>query len=306
MAPNLEQVGLLKIEYLYLYEACDDEEIWATCHSALAHSSPDQRCQAAHTLLDFMRRELAVKVDYLTQSYQEGLLQRSRQRLQPPWGMDENEQVRDMVHASILFPRTRRQNDYGGDVFLSPQSGFGQYLRRSPISQGRRLRLIDTTQILKELLDRLRLHGLVEIVKESGHEEGDVPGYQINAAAMIWKAGDGKSGYHDPIRRPTQSDLGTQTNEFFVEYYRSTAKHTLGIEAREHTAQVPYEQREDREVRFRQGTLPILFCSPTMELGIDIAQLNTVNMRNVPPTPANYAQRSGRAGRSGQPALVFT
>src|SRR5437763_14494874 len=43
-----------------------------------------------------------------------------------------------------------------------------------------------------------------------------------------------------------------------------------------------------------------------MGLGVDIASLNVVNMRNVPPTPANYAQRSGRAGRSGQPALVYT
>jgi ATP-dependent helicase YprA (DUF1998 family)/very-short-patch-repair endonuclease len=308
MAPNLEQVGLLKIEYPYLFEACHDTEIWSNCHPALANASPKSRCEITSVLLDFMRRELAVKVDYLTQPYQEGLLQRSRQRLQPPWGLDENEQVRDMVHSSVLYPRARRQNDYGGDIFLSSQSGYGLYLRRSPVARehGHRLTLVETERILRELLDRLRLHGLVEVVREATPGGNDPPGYQINAAAMVWKAGDGTQGYHDPIRRPTESDQGTQANEFFVEYYRSLDQEKLGIEAREHTAQVPYAQREEREAKFREGSLPILFCSPTMELGIDIAQLNTVNMRNVPPTPANYAQRSGRAGRSGQPALVFT
>ena len=59
-----------------------------------------------------------------------------------------------------------------------------------------------------------------------------------------------------------------------------------------------------REQNEPDGFLPALFCSPTMELGVDISALNAVYLRNVPPTPANYAQRSGRAGRSGQAALV--
>ncbi|HEX8729496.1 MAG TPA: helicase-related protein, partial [Ktedonobacterales bacterium] len=109
----------------------------------------------------------------------------------------------------------------------------------------------------------------------------------------------------DPIRVPNPSDHSAEANAFFVDFYRTVAAQLRGLEAREHTAQVPYELREEREQEFRKGILPILYCSPTMELGVDISELNVVNLRNVPPTPANYAQRSGRAGRSGQPALVF-
>jgi ATP-dependent helicase YprA (DUF1998 family) len=123
---------------------------------------------------------------------------------------------------------------------------------------------------------------------------------------MVWKAGDGTRAYHDPIRQPTIGSEVARPNQFFQQFYQTVATQTAGIEAREHTAQVSYEDRQRREEAFRQGRLPILYCSPTMELGIDIAELNAVNMRNVPPTPANYAQRSGRAGRSGQPAMVFT
>ncbi len=93
---------------------------------------------------------------------------------------------------------------------------------------------------------------------------------------------------------------------FFRDLYRDAADARLDLHAAEHTAQVGSLDRQDREHDFRTGELPLLFCSPTMELGVDIASLNAVGMRNVPPTPANYAQRSGRAGRSGQQAIVVT
>src|SRR5262249_52806974 len=78
------------------------------------------------------------------------------------------------------------------------------------------------------------------------------------------------------------------------------------VETAEHTAQIKYKEREQRELAFREGALGALFCSPTMELGIDISDLQLVHLRNVPPSPASYAQRSGRAGRKGDPALIVT
>jgi len=303
LAPNLEQVALLKIDYPDLAELVRDERIWETVHPALAAADPETREEICHTLLDHIRRELAIRVDYLDRSYQERLLQRSHQHLDPPWGFDENETLKSLTNASIAFPRSRKKGDRGGNVYLSPRSRFGRYLRRSLSRYSDKLSLDDTEKIISDLLESLRRYGIV--VQADGTSEDD-PGFQLSAAAMRWCPGDGRSIAPDLLRQPTASRDAARPNEFFLNYYKEVAPHTRGIRAREHTAQVPNEVRRQREEEFRTGKLPILFCSPTMELGIDIAQLNMVNMRNVPPTPANYAQRSGRAGRSGQPALVFT
>lgn len=300
-SPNLEQCGLLTIKYLSLEEVCRDEEVWRDCHAALCAAPPETRMRVSRVLLDHMRRELAIKVDFLDQLYQESIQQQSNQRLVAPWALDENE---PKEYATILFPRGRGSDDNRSNVYLSARGGFGQYLRRGT-TFGKQLSLDDTNVIIEQLLEGLRQAGLVERVVEP-RKNDDKPGYQLPASAMIWAVGDGTQAFHDPIRVPQESSEGHRTNAFFVEFYRTTAARLQGLEAREHTAQVPNDLRMEREDAFRHGKLPILYCSPTMELGIDIAELNVVNMRNVPPTPANYAQRSGRAGRSGQPALVFS
>jgi len=96
-----------------------------------------------------------------------------------------------------------------------------------------------------------------------------------------------------------------RVNPFFRDLYRETAADLGGLEAREHTAQVESTMRQIREDAFRDGHLPLLYCSPTMELGVDIAELNAVAMRTYAHA-RQLRQRSGRAGRSGQPALVIT
>jgi very-short-patch-repair endonuclease len=302
-SPNLEQCGLLEIRYPALDELCAADDLWEGTNPHLRAASADDRKRLAKVLLDHMRRELAVKVDYLTPAYQESLVQQSSQRLIEPWAIDENE-TGAMEHASVVFPRSVTEGDYRGHVYLSWRSAFGQFAGTF-FGTGRRLTPDDKQQVIADLLRLLAVGGVVEEVQPRRTPD-DVPGYQIVADAMLWVAGDGTKPFHDLIRVRRASNETGRTNPFFVDFYRTTANTLLGMTAREHTAQVPYAEREDREQKFRAGDLPVLYCSPTMELGIDIADLNVVGLRNVPPTPANYAQRSGRAGRSGQPAIVVT
>jgi len=312
-SPNLEQCGLLEINYASLEELCESQEDWSEwenletkhpTHPALQVATPEERLNICRVLLNFMRRSLAISVDYLDDTYQQQLKQKSSQRLASPWAIDENERLE---HASTAMPRSKRENESLENVYISARGGFGRYLRKPNTfsAYGQMLKQDEVAEIIPQILDRLRIAGIVTAVT-APRDEKDFPGYQIVAASLIWTASDGSESYLDPIAIPNPPKELAKPNTYFVDFYRNLSHNLKNLEAREHTAQVPSDERQRREDSFKEAELPILFCSPTMELGIDIKQLNLVNLRNIPPTPANYAQRSGRAGRSGQPALVFS
>lgn len=74
--------------------------------------------------------------------------------------------------------------------------------------------------------------------------------------------------------------------------------------AREHSAMIGTAMREQIEDRFRDGRLNLLSCTTTMEMGVDLGDLEAIVCANVPPSISNYQQRAGRAGRRAQAAPV--
>ena len=319
-APNLEDCGLLRFAYAGLSGAdglLEETELWATGFKIALDRKTDQfvetpaplrACPSAVreellcTLLDVLRRALAIKVAVLDDAQQRDLVEKTRPRLQEDtvWSLDD---PRELVKAVVAYPRPKQRSDRSG-FFVSAYGRYGQYVRRilkdyAPPGQPFGREAVDG--VLRFLFLALKRYGIVEQVRT-----GEVPGYQINPDALRWLPGSGEARPVDRTRLLAVGEIPPEVNRYFVACYQRFIDLKCTLEAREHTAQVTAADRQEREERFREGDLPLLFCSPTMELGVDIAQLNLVNLRNIPPTPANYAQRSGRAGRSGQPALVYT
>ena len=301
--PNLEQTGLLQIRYHGLEQLAAENRRWANI-PRMAEATTETRRQVLTAFLDHLRMQLCLDADPLTPDGGRKLRQMTQNLLREPWAIEENDRLRE--YSLALLPGTPPGRQERNTISLGPRSAVVRYLRQprtwgppegppDPPEQGRAV----LTGIVNALRGQI-LHG------ETGRD-GQERGVRLMAHALRWAKGDGAPARPDPVRTRSlhlRRSETRETNRYFVNLYQHRGAALKGMLAREHTGQVRTDDRAERERQFRAGRLPALFCSPTMELGVDIRELQLVHLRNVPPTPANYAQRSGRAGRGGRPALI--
>ena len=316
--PSLKVLQLVDFRFVGLEDVANDVGSLGTVLPQPVAEHPEHRKELLRIILEAMLEGLAVNTEALDTPTLDAVAQGSRSLLRAPWAMDQQEQLRSRK-ALILKSANLKSNKKSGGEQLVIRAGhnsrIGRAVRKIP---GMNLGRDDYAQVMAGLMELMDREGLVS----RWEMEDDLHGWRLSPAAVRLVPG------------PAERQGKPMGNRYFHDLYHAVAEDLKrggsvywGLESREHTAQVDQKQRQWREWRFRYEEedckkitenraeikaagepdqfLPALFCSPTMELGVDISALNTVYLRNVPPTPANYAQRAGRAGRSGQAAVIM-
>lgn len=309
---NLEDVGLLEVQYRGLEAMSAHEETWADV-PFFDKLSPEKRYDVLLGFLDIMRKRLAIGHE----------AQINKRHFKTTVVDQLNEDV--LIHDESVWKLTGFSDDDPHRHWckrhgLSHHSTqLNKWLRRS-------LGIADTSQAGDLVLQLVRLFTQEDYLKTHtvNHYFSDAPIklWMLNPVSIIFKAR--KKTHHQRCPRcltihhfkklalctSTTCRTALEETDLSENYFRQEYTRPLGvstpIKAAEHSGQVDGDERQEIEQNFQDEEHPlnVIVCTPTMELGIDIGHLSAVTMRNIPPSPSNYAQRSGRAGRSGQASLV--
>ncbi|NHN64359.1 DEAD/DEAH box helicase [Haloarcula sp. JP-Z28] len=95
--------------------------------------------------------------------------------------------------------------------------------------------------------------------------------------------------------------------QFHQRAYRAEYSQARILIANVYLGMTDKRERRELEYLFREGNYPhFLSSGPTMELGVDIGDLDALLLYGVPPNMNAYLQRVGRAGRSSHSSLVHS
>ena len=306
--PNIEQLGLLEIGYRGLDECCRDEEEWRARHPLLGSIAPEVRFALVRELLERMRRALCIKTIYLDPNFQERMRNRSYNELKEPWGLSEDEIP--FSHAYMVpRPSARGRKPEYRTHHVSHRSAFGRKVKSTAYwgtdnpNYAEKFDESVYNNVIDDVLGVLTTYGYVE----PSELDGGRVGYRIDGSALEWRAasgdGDGDEG---------EAEGGV--NPFFRDLYENVAG-LLGsddrlfhrLEAREHTAQVESEDREERERRFRHGLaasetrglpIPVLLADYGIGRGHRDAQRRLHAERAADPGQLRAAERPGGSERA--------
>ncbi|MDD5367864.1 MAG: DEAD/DEAH box helicase [Anaerolineaceae bacterium] len=310
---NLEDVGLLRVGYSGLEQFAADSAAWYDIPE-MAGLTPEVRYDLLLGMLDLIRKRQAIRHDTILSpvNFRTTVLNRMNEDVQ-----FHDEEFRGPIGYSDEAPSTN-WNKYTAYRFTGTNTQLTAWVRRVVD-----LPAAEANELIARLVENLSRPKIGFLYRHTVYDHKTPYSlYMIPADIITLQADPTERQLICPkcltvhrfqqLRVCTSSTCRTQLTErdlsanYFRQMYAMSLREAGRIKAEEHSGQVAGEDRRKIEINFKNPANPlnVLICTPTMELGIDIGHLNAVTLRNVPPSPSNYAQRAGRAGRSGQPSLI--
>ncbi|AFA38718.1 Distinct helicase family with a unique C-terminal domain including a metal-binding cysteine cluster [Pyrobaculum oguniense TE7] len=96
----------------------------------------------------------------------------------------------------------------------------------------------------------------------------------------------------------------TDSHKYSEIIYRALKMMGLGDRVAVHRAGLEAEERKRVEEALKRGEIDVVIATPTLELGIDIGDVDGAILASIPPSYSRYLQRVGRVGRRGQTGYV--